>query len=61
MELMFRRATSRDGAAARQLIEQALRDYGLSFRVDDGDRDVADIEQHYDARGGCFELLEAGG
>jgi putative acetyltransferase len=61
MEVTFRRATSRDGAAARQLIEQALRDYGLSFRVDDGDRDVADIEQHYDARGGCFELLEAGG
>lgn len=61
MDIVFRRATRRDSAAALQLVDRALRDYGLYAVPDAGDADLTDLEQHYDARGGCFELIEAGG
>lgn len=61
MDVVFRRATRRDSAAAMQLVDRALRDYGLYAVPDAGDIDLTDLEQHYDARGGCFELIEAGG
>jgi putative acetyltransferase len=61
MDIVFRRATRGDSAAAMQLVDRALRDYGLCAVPDAGDLDLTDLEQHYDARGGCFELIEAGG
>lgn len=61
MEIAFRRATRGDSAIAMQLVDRALRDYGLYAVPEAGDIDLTDVEQHYDARGGCFELIEAGG
>src|SRR5262247_4180093 len=61
MDVTFRRATNLDLAAAQQVVDRALRDYGLSVLLDSSDVDLTDIEQYYDARGGCFELIEAGG
>ncbi len=58
MDVRFRRATNNDCGRAQQLVDRALRDYGLHIVLEAGDRDLADIEVHYDARGGCFELLE---
>ena len=60
MDVSFRRATGRDGEAALQVVDRALRDYGMNALPETSDRDLADIEQHYDARGGCFELVELG-
>ena len=61
MEITFRKATRGDSPAAMQLVDRALRDYGLYAVPDAGDVDLTDLEQHYDARGGCFELIEVGG
>lgn len=61
MEIAFRRATRADSAAAMELVDRALRDYGLWAVPEGGDIDLTDVEQHYDARGGCFELIERGG
>ena len=61
VEVAFRRATRRDSAVAMQLVDRALREYGLHAVPDAGDIDLTDLEHHYDARGGCFELIEAGG
>jgi len=61
MDVAFRRATRRDSAAALQVVDRALHDYGMAALPETSDRDLADLEQHYDARGGCFELLELGG
>jgi putative acetyltransferase len=57
----FRRATNADVSAVQQLVDRALRDYGLSLVLDAGDIDLSDLEHHYDARGGRFELLESDG
>jgi putative acetyltransferase len=61
MDVVFRRATRRDSPVAMQLVDRALREYGLHAVPEVGDIDLTDLEQHYDARGGCFELIEAGG
>jgi putative acetyltransferase len=61
MDVTFRRATRGDSAAAIQLVDRVLRDYGLYTVPEAGDVDLTDLEQHYDARGGCFELIEADG
>ena len=61
MDIVFRRATRGDSPIAVQLVDRALRDYGLYAVPDAGDIDLTDLEQHYHARGGCFELIEAGG
>jgi len=58
MEVRFRRATNADCGIAQQVVDRALRDYGLHLVLELGDRDLADLEAHYDARGGQFELLE---
>jgi putative acetyltransferase len=61
MNIVFRRATRADSPAAMQLVDQALRDYGLYAVPEAGDVDLTDLEQHYDAHGGCFELIEIDG
>jgi putative acetyltransferase len=61
MDVTFRRATGRDGERALSVVDRALRDYGMHALPRTSDRDLLDLEQHYDARGGCFELIEVGG
>jgi len=58
MSITFRRATNRDRGIALQIVDQALRDYGLYAVPESSDVDLTDLEHHYDARGGCFELIE---
>jgi GNAT superfamily N-acetyltransferase len=58
MEVRFRRATNADRATAQRIVDGALREYGLHVVLEAGDIDLTDLEQHYDARGGRFELLE---
>jgi GNAT superfamily N-acetyltransferase len=60
MDVRFRRATNADCPIAQQVVDRALRDYGLHVVLERGDRDLADLEAHYDARGGRFELIETG-
>lgn len=60
MEVTFHRATNRDRAIAFQIVDQALRDHGMQALPETSDRDLADLEQHYDARGGGFELIRMG-
>ena len=58
MDVTFRRATNADCRIAQEVVDRALRDYGLYVVLERGDRDLTDLEAHYDARGGRFELLE---
>ena len=57
-DVVFRRATNRDCAAAQRVVDGTLREYGLHAILDGTDVDLTDIEAYYDARGGHFELLE---
>jgi putative acetyltransferase len=61
MDVTFRRASNRDCKIAFQIVDRALRDYGLEAVLERADRDLTDLELHYDARGGGFELIEADG
>src|SRR5213078_4943832 len=61
MDVTFRRASNRDREIAFQIVDRALRDYGLHAVLAAADRDLSDLEQHYDARGGGFELIEVNG
>lgn len=54
----FRRATNQDAPLAQALVDAALREYGLGIVLQDLDIDLVDLELHYDARGGRFEILE---
>jgi hypothetical protein len=38
MEVTFRRATNADGPIAQQIVDRALRDYGLHVVLEAGDR-----------------------
>jgi len=58
VHVRFRRATNADCRIAQDVVDRALRDYGLFIVLEHGDRDLVDLEAHYDARGGMFELLE---
>lgn len=61
MDVTFRRATNADCEIAQQVVEGALRDYGLHIALELNDVDLVDLERHYDACGGCFEVLEGEG
>jgi GNAT superfamily N-acetyltransferase len=61
MEVRFRRATNDDLEVVQQLVDRALRDYGMYALFEATDADLTDIERHYDAHGGCLEVLESGG
>ena len=58
MDVTFRRATNRDRDLAERVVDSALREYGLHVLPESSDVDLTDLEGHYDARGGRFELLE---
>jgi len=60
-DVIFRRATNRDCAAAQRVVDGALREYNLHAILDGGDVDLTDIETYYDERRGQFELIEDGG
>ena len=53
----FRRASNADCAIAQAIVRDALRDHGLDLLLDTSDKDMRDLEAHYDARGGAFELI----
>ena len=58
MDVTFRRATNRDREVAARVVDEAQREYGLHVLPDSSDVDLTDLEAHYDARGGRFEILE---
>ena len=53
----FRRASNADSAVAQDIVGEALGDYGLGLLLDTSDKDLLDIEAHYEGRGGAFELI----
>jgi ribosomal protein S18 acetylase RimI-like enzyme len=57
----FRRATNADCAIAQDIVREALGDHGLHILLDTSDKDLRDLEGHYDARGGAFELIYVAG
>jgi putative acetyltransferase len=58
MEIHFVRATNDDLPAVHRLVDTALREHpGLELLLESSDADLVDIELHYHARGGNFELL----
>ena len=57
----FRRATDADCAVAQDIVHEALSDHGLGILLDTSDKDLRDLEGHYDARGGAFELIFVAG
>lgn len=56
-DVLFCRATNRDERIATRIVDSALQEYGLGVMPATCDVDLTDIERHYDARGGRFELL----
>ena len=57
-EIIIRSASNADCGRVQNLVFGVLREYGLEPDLQGTDRDIADIEAHYIARGGIFELLE---
>lgn len=53
----FTRATNVDCATAQEIVAEALADHGLGLLLHTSDKDLLDLESHYDARGGVFELI----
>lgn len=53
----LRPATNEDGKAVREVVFAALREHGIEPSPEDTDLDLYDIEQHYPAVGGSFDVL----
>ena len=62
MNLNIRKANNQDCAAIRHLVFGVLAEYGLKPDPDGTDADLKDIQNSYQAAGGCFDVLvdEAG-
>jgi GNAT superfamily N-acetyltransferase len=58
-KLEFRRATNADRTTAQAIVREALAEHGLGLLLETSDKDLLDLEAHYDARGGAFELIYA--
>ena len=58
--MRIRRATNADRAAVTQLVFGVLAEYGLKPDPAGIDADLSDLEAHYPARGGCFDVLVDG-
>jgi ribosomal protein S18 acetylase RimI-like enzyme len=56
----FRRATNADVAVAQAIVREALGNHGLDLLLETSDKDLLDLERHYDAHGGAFELISLG-
>ena len=59
--IQFRRATNADCSVAQSIVREALAEYGLDLLLDTSDKDLRDLEAHYDALGGAFELISVSG
>jgi putative acetyltransferase len=59
--IIFRRATNADCATAQAIVREALAEHGLDLLLDSSDKDLLDLEAHYDARGGALELIHVVG
>lgn len=57
-EISIRPATNADCANVQALVFGILEEYGLKPDPAGTDEDITDIEAHYLARGGLFELIE---
>lgn len=57
-DLIVRPATNADCKRVQELVFGVLSEYGLSHDLEGTDRDLTDIEGHYIARGGIFEVIE---
>jgi putative acetyltransferase len=57
-DLIVRSATNDDCERIQSLVFGVLGEYGLSPDTENTDRDISDIEKHYTARGGVFEIIE---
>jgi putative acetyltransferase len=57
-EISTRAATNADCERVQSLVFGVLREYGLAPDLEGTDRDISDLEAHYIARGGVFELIE---
>ena len=57
----FRRATNADCAVAQDIVNEALGDHRLGILLDTSDKDLLDLEAHYEAHGGAFELIFVAG
>jgi putative acetyltransferase len=57
-EIFIRPATNNDCKAVQNLVFGVLGEYGLAVETGGTDADIADIEAHYAARGGAFEVVE---
>jgi putative acetyltransferase len=55
--VQFRRATNEDTEIAKRIVGDALGEHGLGLLLDTSDKDLGDLEAHYDARGGGFEIV----
>ena len=53
----FRRATNNDIDVAKRIVGDALGEHGMDLLLDTSDKDLKDLEAHYDARGGGFEIV----
>ena len=56
----FRRATNADVAVVQAIVREALGDHGLGLLLETSDKDLLDLEGHYDAHGGALELISLG-
>ena len=58
---VIRPAADTDAEGIRHLVFEVLAEYGLRAEPDGTDADLKDIEAHYLATGGLFEVVEDGG
>lgn len=56
--LTLRRADNQDGENITRLVFEVLREHALTPAPEAADRDIHDIEAHYLARGGRFDVLQ---
>ena len=57
-DFLIRSWEKRDRAVVREIIDQILTEYGLTFDPKDADRDVVEVEQFYQETGGEFWVVE---
>lgn len=58
--ITIRRASNKDAEGIRRLVFGVLDEFGLKPDPEGTDRDLADIDTNYIARGGIFEVIEDG-
>ena len=59
--MFFRKSLPEDREEIERVVYSVLKEYGLKAEPQGIDLDLADIEKHYFAPGGYFEVCEVGG